>query len=85
MDRHWNDGRADVHSTAHIEEVPDVDFIAKMIEELESTYLIDRARICATGISNGGIMAARLACELSDKIAGVAIVAGSMPRSIQPS
>ena len=84
VDKNWNDGRADVHSTAHREEVPDVAFVSAMIDELERTYRVDPARVYVTGISNGAMMSCRLACELSQKIAGVAMVAGSMPRSIQP-
>ncbi len=37
-----------------------------------------RRRIFATGISNGGVMAYRLASELSDRIASIASVAGPM-------
>jgi polyhydroxybutyrate depolymerase len=85
VDKHWNDGRLDVHSTAHSEDVPDVAFLSEMIDDLEKAYRIDPARVFAAGISNGAMMSCRLACELSDKIAGVAMVAGSMPRSIQPS
>ncbi len=83
VDKNWNDGRADPHTTAHQEEVPDVAFIAKIIDEMSHTYLVDRERVFALGISNGAMMSSRLACELSDRIAGVALVAGTMPRSIQ--
>ena len=85
VDKHWNDGRADMHETAHREEVPDVAFVAAILDEMERTYLVDKERVFATGISNGAMMSARLACELSDRIAGVALVAGAMPRSIQPT
>src|SRR5262249_45427921 len=54
-------------------------------DELERTYLVDAGRVYVTGISNGAMMACRLACELSEKIAAVAVVAGSMPRSIEPT
>jgi len=42
-------------------------------------YNIDSNRVYVTGISNGGIMSFRLACELSNKIAAFAPVAASMP------
>jgi len=34
--------------------------------------------VFVVGWSNGGIMAYRLACEMSDRIAGAAIFAGSL-------
>ncbi|MFQ5674506.1 MAG: alpha/beta hydrolase family esterase [bacterium] len=60
-------------------DIDDVGFIRKMISELQRKYNIDPGRIYATGISNGGMMAYRLACELSDKIAAIAPVAASLP------
>ena len=52
--------------------VDDVGFVERMIEELENNFNIDENRVYATGGSNGGMMCFRLACELSDKIAAVA-------------
>ena len=85
VDKHWNDGRADMHETAHREEVADVAFVAAILDDMERTYLVDKGRVFATGLSNGAMMSARLSCELSERIAAVALVAGSMPRSIQPT
>jgi polyhydroxybutyrate depolymerase len=42
-------------------------------------YNIDPKRAYVTGISNGGIMSYRLACELSHKIAAIAPVDGNIP------
>ncbi len=72
----WNDCRANsiVNSTAN-----DVHFIAILIKEVSSTYKVDPNRIYASGTSNGGLMALRLAVELSSKIAAVAATAASMP------
>jgi polyhydroxybutyrate depolymerase len=55
--------------------VDDVGFIKKMIDEIKRNFNVDETRIYSTGISNGGIMSYTLACELSDKIAAVASVA----------
>ena len=41
-------------------------------------YRIDPDRIYSTGMSNGGFMSYRLACELGTKIAAIASVTGSM-------
>jgi polyhydroxybutyrate depolymerase len=54
----------------------DVDFTAALIEQIAAVACIDRRRVYAVGYSNGGFLSHRLACELSDKIAGIASVAG---------
>lgn len=58
--------------------VDDVGFISKLIDKLSSEYNVDECRVYATGMSNGGFMSYRLACELYDKIAAIASVTGSM-------
>lgn len=52
----------------------DVRFISDLIDELETAYNIDPARIYANGFSNGGGMAFVLSCTLSDRIAAVGMV-----------
>lgn len=58
------------------EDVDDVVFIDELLGRLSTEYEIDPERVYATGISNGGIMAARLACELSGRIAAISSVSG---------
>jgi polyhydroxybutyrate depolymerase len=53
----------------------DVRFIGQLLDLVVSKYPIDPDRIYSTGISNGAAMSYRLACELSDRFAGVAAVA----------
>jgi poly(hydroxyalkanoate) depolymerase family esterase len=53
----------------------DVRFVSDLIDELQSTYNIDRARIYVNGLSNGGGMAFVLSCTLSERIAAVGMVA----------
>ena len=43
--------------------IDDVAFIRDLVRHVETVLPIDPSRIYATGISNGGIMAYRLACE----------------------
>ncbi len=62
-------------------EVDDVGFISALLDTLSSRYNIDTNRIYATGMSNGGFMSYRLACELSNRIAAIAPVAASMSLS----
>jgi len=73
----WNDCRADAESNPKTD---DVKFIRELIQTVAKSYAIDRSRIFASGISNGGNMALRLALELSDQIAAVAVVASAMPK-----
>jgi polyhydroxybutyrate depolymerase len=56
----------------------DVGFAAALIDQIASVACIDTSRVYAVGYSNGGFLSHRLACELSDKIAGIASVAGVM-------
>jgi polyhydroxybutyrate depolymerase len=73
--RQWNDGRS---TTAGGRD--DVEFIRELISHLVETEGVDPARVYATGPSNGGHMTLRLACELSDRIAAFAAIAGSFPK-----
>lgn len=70
----WNAG--DCCGTAWLDAVDDVGFLEALIDRLSAEYCIDPRRIYATGMSNGGFMSHRLACELSDRIAAIAPVAG---------
>ena len=54
----------------------DVGFISALIDTLEARYDIDMNRVYSCGLSNGGIMSYRLACELGSRFAAVASVAG---------
>jgi polyhydroxybutyrate depolymerase len=56
----------------------DVAFIAAAMAALELRLSVDRARIYAVGYSAGGMMAQRLGCELSGRIAAIASVAGTL-------
>jgi polyhydroxybutyrate depolymerase len=70
---HWNIGGSTEGS-----KVDDYGFIGILIEFLERKYNIDSNRIYASGMSNGGYFAFGLACQMSDKIAAIASVTGSM-------
>lgn len=56
----------------------DITFVEELIIELQNKYNIDKNRIYSCGMSNGGYFSFLLACELSDKIAGIASVTGLM-------
>jgi polyhydroxybutyrate depolymerase len=55
----------------------DVQFISSLIDQLAREYNIDKTRIYANGLSNGGGMSALLACKLSDRIAAIGSVSGA--------
>jgi polyhydroxybutyrate depolymerase len=56
--------------------VNDVGFISALIDTMYKNYNIDLNRVYACGMSMGGYMSFRLACELSCKIAAIASVTG---------
>lgn len=72
--RNWNDERI---SEKLRSDADDVAFIRALIDELAQTYTI--CKVFALGISNGGFMTFRLACEAPDKIQAFAAVAATMP------
>lgn len=63
----------------------DVGFLNALIDSLSLDYNIDQDRVYATGYSMGGFMCHRLACQLSDRIAAIASVSGTLPQPIQSS
>jgi polyhydroxybutyrate depolymerase len=58
--------------------MPDVIFVSDLIDKLEASYNIDKTRIYANGMSNGGGMAFVLSCTLSDRIAAVGMVSAGL-------
>lgn len=74
--RTWNAGGC--CGQAVRDSIDDVGFISALIDTLTARFNIDSRRIFATGMSNGGMMAYRLACEIPDRIAAIAPVAATM-------
>ena len=75
VDRSWNDGR---ETPAQKKGINDVKFIDQLITYIINNYNGDAKRIYVTGMSNGGFMTSRLACEMPDRIAAIAVVGASM-------
>ena len=71
----WNAGNC--CGAARDRHVDDVGFIRDVVQNLTHQLSIDPNRIFATGMSNGAMMAYRLACEASDVFRAVAPVAGT--------
>ncbi len=72
----WNSGNCCGYALEH--KIDDVAFIRALVEQIKSQYRIDSARVYVTGMSNGGMMTHRLACEMSDVFSGAADVSGAM-------
>lgn len=73
--RTWNAGDCCGYSSR--KNIDDVSFVRQLIDSLEKTYSIDKTKLFATGMSNGGMLTSRLACEASDLFTAVATVAGT--------
>ncbi|MEM7401411.1 MAG: PHB depolymerase family esterase [Pseudomonadota bacterium] len=78
----WNDGRNDLKQFATVNNIDDVGYIQKLIHYLTSKYNIDVKRIFVTGISNGGFMSFRLACELEDEINAIAPLTATISEDV---
>jgi polyhydroxybutyrate depolymerase len=70
----WNEGSG-LHASGKRAD-GDVEFIAYIIDTVESRYGADPNRIFVTGFSNGASMTFRAGAELSNKVAAIAAVAG---------
>jgi polyhydroxybutyrate depolymerase len=72
----WNTWRC--CGSALDNKVDDTGFVRAMVESIAREHPVDRKRIYATGLSNGGMMTYRVGCELSDVFAAIAPVAGAL-------
>jgi polyhydroxybutyrate depolymerase len=72
---HWGDDPATYPSTG------DVAFLVKVIAHMVAAYPIDAKRVYMAGMSNGGFMTERFACEQAGLIAGAAVDAATMRNS----
>lgn len=73
---------------ARDKKIDDVAFVKEILTSLRRDYCIDARRTFATGMSNGGFLSHRLACEMSDTFAAIAPVAGVLgvaPESCKPA
>lgn len=76
----WNDCRRDGVGNPTTN---DVSFILSAIDEVAEDHDVDHDRVFATGTSNGGHMAIRLAEEAPERFAGIAVIAAGMPANSQ--
>lgn len=81
--RTWNAGGGVdswrcVSGKACEENLDDVAYFDALLDDISKRIKVDRDRVFVTGLSNGGAMAHRLACERSESIAAIAPVAGAL-------
>jgi polyhydroxybutyrate depolymerase len=58
--------------------VDDVGYVNRLLDIIAGQLCIDPKRVFATGLSNGGFLSHRLACESAGRFAAIAPVAGVM-------
>lgn len=75
IQNNWNDGRP---TTPNQLGINDVSFFNQMCDYMIANHSVDGTKIYATGLSSGGFMSSRLACELSSRIAAIAADAASI-------
>jgi polyhydroxybutyrate depolymerase len=76
----WNEGAG--HTPAERAHVNDVAFTTAAIARLERLVAFDRARIVATGFSNGALMVEDLGCHLANELALIVPVEGELPVTV---
>lgn len=76
IDRRWN-------IASPLLGVDDVSFVWVLIDDLIKIRAIARSRIYAVGVSNGGFLVQRLACEANSKFAAFASVVATFPGQLQ--
>lgn len=74
--RTWNAGKCCDYSME--QGADDVKFIRTLIQGLTKKFKVDPDRVFVTGMSNGAMMAYRLACELPGRIRAIAPVSGTL-------
>ncbi len=72
----WNAGGCCAYAVRN--KIDDVGFTRALLDDLAARTPLDRSRVYATGISNGGMMAYRLGVEAPDRIAAIAPIEGAL-------
>ncbi|WP_454918181.1 extracellular catalytic domain type 1 short-chain-length polyhydroxyalkanoate depolymerase [Xanthobacter sediminis] len=76
----WNDGRpAAMRLKAMLRPGDDAAFLVALVQRLVADGIADPARIYLTGISNGGFMVERMACEFADLFAAYSVIMATTP------
>jgi|SRR5580658_1063440 polyhydroxybutyrate depolymerase len=60
----------------------DIAFLNQMLDQMAKKSSVDPARIYVTGLSWGGFMAMKVGCSMADRIAAIAPVGATMPKTM---
>jgi polyhydroxybutyrate depolymerase len=71
----WNDGSGRFYPDQ--KKIDDIHFIAALLDDLSTRFVIDKRRVFVTGFSNGASMSFLIGAQLSDRVAAIAPVAGA--------
>ncbi len=72
--QYWN--ASDACCDFYQSKVDDVAYLKAVIADMKARFNVDSKRVYVVGHSNGGFMAHRLACEMSNEIAAIVSLAG---------
>jgi polyhydroxybutyrate depolymerase len=67
----WDDGRGG-------RGVDDIAYVCKVIDKVATTVSVDKRRVYACGISNGGYFSQLLACAIPDRLAAIGVVGSTL-------
>lgn len=72
----WNAGRCCAPATNN--SIDDLTFVRTIVDSISKRYAIDSTRVWSVGFSNGGMMAYRLACEMSETFTAIGVGGGAL-------
>lgn len=73
--RFWN--ATDVCCNVSGARPDDSSYLRSILDEIEAQFNVDRDRVCFGGLSNGGFMSYRMACDHADQVTAIASQAGA--------
>lgn len=82
VDDVWNDGRENENRGAQVQSATDdVQFLNILADSLVASGAANPGRLYLAGLSNGGFMALRMACNKGSRFAAFATVIASLPQA----
>lgn len=82
IDKQWNDGRVMTEVKTYTRKTDDVGFINAVTRAVQKELGLGPAQTLVAGMSNGGMMSLRLACQ-SERYGKVATVVANLPKDLR--